>query len=112
LSTDCSKHALGAVLEQLVEGELFPVAFYSRTLKSAEINYMNYEREALALIDSIKHFRQYLLRREIIVYTDNSAVAAIYKAKDPARRMIRWIHILNEYSCEIRHRNGKENVVA
>jgi hypothetical protein len=81
----------------------FPVAYYSRSLKPAEVNYMNYEREGLALVASIKHFRQYLLGRDFIVYTDNSAVAAIYKEKDP----VGWVHTLNEYSCEIRHRNGK-----
>jgi hypothetical protein len=112
LSTDCSKCALGAVLEQLVDGQLFPIAFYSRTLLPAEKNYMNYEREGLALVASVKHFRQYLLDREFIVYTDNSAVAAIYREKDPVGRMIRWIHVLNEFNCEIRHRNGKENMVA
>jgi tRNA G46 methylase TrmB len=55
LSTDCSKYALDAVLEQMIEKELFPVAYYSRSLKPAEVNYMNYEREGLALVASIKH---------------------------------------------------------
>jgi hypothetical protein len=56
LSTDCFKHAIGAVLEQIIDGHLYPVAYCSRSLKPAEKNYMNYEREELALVDSVKHF--------------------------------------------------------
>jgi hypothetical protein len=113
LSTDASKVAIGAVLEmRLSNGELVPIAYYSRLLLPAERNYMNYEREGLALVEAIKHFRRYLLGRKFVVYTDNSAIAALFREKDPVGRVIRWIHVLMEFDCEIRHRSGKENPVA
>jgi hypothetical protein len=46
------------------------------------------------------------------VYTDNSAVASILKAKEPSGRLFRWIHFLGSYDLDIKHRHGKDNVVA
>ena len=113
LSTDASRVALGAVLEQFcTDGSLRPVAYYSRRFQAAELNYMTYEQEGLALVSSVKHFRQYLLGNKFIVYTDNSAIASIFKEKEPCGRMVRWIHVLTEYDCEVRHRAGKLNPVA
>ncbi|OMJ13512.1 Transposon Ty3-G Gag-Pol polyprotein [Smittium culicis] len=113
LSTDASSIAIGAVLEQAdAEENLKPIAYYSRKLQQAERNYMNYEREGLALVAAIKNFRTYLLGRPFIVYTDNSAIASLFKQKEPVGRLVRWIHILSEYDCEIRHRAGKDNPVA
>ncbi|OMJ27672.1 Transposon Ty3-I Gag-Pol polyprotein [Smittium culicis] len=113
LSTDASSVAIGAVLEQCDDsGILHPIAYYSRGLTQPERNYMNYEREGLALVNSIKHFRPYLLGKEFEVFTDNSAVASLFRARDPSGRVVRWIHSLSEYSCTIKHRAGKENAVA
>ncbi|OMJ26640.1 Transposon Tf2-11 polyprotein [Smittium culicis] len=55
LSTDASSYAIGGVLEQFDDNnELRPISFYSRKLQKSEINYMSYEKEALALFDSKK----------------------------------------------------------
>ncbi|OMJ08900.1 Retrovirus-related Pol polyprotein from transposon [Smittium culicis] len=113
LSTDASITAVGAVLEQENDdGELQPVAYYSRKLQSAERNYMYYEREGLALVSAIKNFRPYLLGRRFVVFTDNSAIASIFKQSEPTGRLVRWIHLLYEYDCEIKYRAGKDNPVA
>ncbi|OMJ25427.1 Transposon Ty3-G Gag-Pol polyprotein [Smittium culicis] len=113
LSTDASSVDIGAVLEQFIQDEeLRPIAYYSRNLQTAKKNYQNYELEALAVVTEIKHFRPYLLGRHVIVYTDNSAVASLFKEKDSYGRIIRWVNFLLEFNCEIKHRAEKENVVA
>ncbi|OLY81467.1 Transposon Ty3-G Gag-Pol polyprotein [Smittium mucronatum] len=108
LSTDASTVAVGAVLEQQEQ----PIAYYSRKLSSAERNYQNYEREALAVVSALKHFRSYLLGRKFTVYTDNSAVASLYRAKDMTGRIVRWKQMLAEFDCLILHRKGKDNAAA
>ena len=45
LRTDASSVALGAVLLQKYDGQLFPVSFASRKLNSAERNYSTIQRE-------------------------------------------------------------------
>ncbi|KAI3660863.1 hypothetical protein MP638_006620 [Amoeboaphelidium occidentale] len=113
LSCDASGTALGSVLEQFdEEGVLRPVAYYSRRFLKAECNYISYERECLAVVSSIQHFRYLLHGRSFTVYTDNSAVTDISRARDPVGRIARWIYILSEYDFDLKHRAGKENHVA
>ena len=62
LFTDASGIAIGALLAQGTIKKNNPVAYFSRALKGAELRYSTYEKEAFAIHDSIKHFRQYLYR--------------------------------------------------
>ena len=50
LYCDASARGVGACLMHVVNGEEKPVAYASRTLSPAEVNYAQIEREALAII--------------------------------------------------------------
>ena len=60
LKTDASADGLGAVLTQTYDDEERPVGFASRRMNPAEKNYSTTERELLAIIWGINHFRPYL----------------------------------------------------
>ena len=60
LMTDASDTAVGAALQQFVEGYWQPIAFFSKKMKPAETRYNTYDRELLAMYLSIKHFRHFL----------------------------------------------------
>ncbi len=65
VETDASNFALGAILSQFgIDGLLHPVAFYSRKLTSAEINYQVYDKELLAIIMAFEQWRPYLTRAQ------------------------------------------------
>jgi hypothetical protein len=65
VETDTSDFALGAILSQSgIDGLLHPVAFYSRKMTSAEINYQVYDKELLAIIAAFEHWRPYLTRAQ------------------------------------------------
>ncbi len=58
---DILDFALGAILCQFgIDGLLHPVAFYSRKLTGAEINYQVYDKELLAIITAFEQWRPYL----------------------------------------------------
>ena len=62
LETDASKLGLGAVLSQKQsDGRYHPMAFGSRALHGAEVNYHSTKLEFLAMKWSIKHSQTYLL---------------------------------------------------
>lgn len=110
LITDASGEGLGAVLSQLDEnGKEIVIAYASRTLRGAEINYPITEQECLAIVWAIQHFHKYLILKEFKIITDHSALKGLMNAKIPKGRRARWIMELQQYKFEVIHRAGKEN---
>jgi hypothetical protein len=61
VETDASDFDLGAILSQKGDdNRLYPVAFHSRKLTSAEINYEIHDKELLAIMDCFGRWRRYL----------------------------------------------------
>ena len=86
-----------------------PIAFYSRKLNSAQLNYTTTERELLAIVETLKEFRNILLGQQIIVYTDHKNLT--YKVFN-TERVMRWRLIVEEYGPELRYLQGHKNIVA
>ena len=108
LDTDASKVAIGAVLSQMQDGEERPIAFGSRVLTKAERNYDASDRETLALVHFANQFRHYLLGRNFIARTDNTALTALMSVKEPRGRKARWVEQLAEYTFTTVHRPGRQ----
>jgi len=61
LITDASDYTTGSILEQEdAFSHSHPVAYFSKSLQPAERNYEIHDKELLAIIHSLKHFRHYL----------------------------------------------------
>ena len=54
--TDASDYAVGAVLQQYVDQQWCPIAYFSKNLKPSESKYSTYDRELLVVYLAIKHF--------------------------------------------------------
>ena len=63
LATDASDDSIGAALMQRVEGKDCPISFYSRAMTSAEKNYDTSQKELLAIIKAVEHYRLSILNR-------------------------------------------------
>lgn len=112
LTTDASNKAIGAVLSQGEIGKDLPISYASRTLNKAEINYSTIERELLAVVWGVKHYRPYLYGRKFIVVTDHRPLRWIFNVKDPGSRLMHWRILLEEYEYEVVHKPGKQNTNA
>ena len=106
LDTDASDTGLGAVLSQDQEGTEVVIAYASRTLHKPETNYDVTRRELLAVIYSLKTFRQYLLGRRFVLRTDHQALQWLRRTPEPMGQMARWMTLIEEYDFEIVHRPG------
>ncbi|KAJ8886540.1 hypothetical protein PR048_012751 [Dryococelus australis] len=84
-----------------------PIAFASRTLNKAETNYSTTEREMLALVLAVKHFRPYLFGRQFKIVTDHKPLQYVFNVKDYSSRPLKWRLKLAKYSFEITYKAGK-----
>ncbi|GBG63238.1 hypothetical protein CBR_g37324 [Chara braunii] len=89
-----------------------PIAFYSRQLLPAEINYTADEREVLAVVYVARHWRHYLHGAPFTVRTDNSVVQAFLTKPKLTPRQARWWRELSEFSFTTKHIKGETNRVA
>ena len=110
LQTDWSRFAVGAILAQrLTDRREHVVAYWSRTLTSAEVNYSASEGETLAVVAAIAHFRQYLHGRKFQLQTDHVALKWIMTSANLSGKLARWAMQLQGYDFEIVYRKGSAN---
>jgi cleavage and polyadenylation specificity factor subunit 1 len=114
LSTDASNVAIGAVLEQVLEGTRQPLAFFSRRLLPAQRNYSTFDRELLAAHQAIRHFRYILDGASFTIQTDHKPlVTALLKPGDAwTARQQRHLSAIAETGCIMEYIPGANNPVA
>ncbi|CAK9816540.1 Retrovirus-related Pol polyprotein from transposon 17.6 [Anthophora quadrimaculata] len=112
LTTDASDYAIGAILSQEVNGFDLPVAYLSRILTKPEQNYFTTEKECLAVLYAILHFRPYLYGRKFTLVSDHEPLRWIDSIKDPGQRLVRWRLKLRDYDYNFVHKSGKLNTNA
>ena len=71
---DASDYAIGAVLGQTKDKKHHAIAYTSKMLIGAQLNYATMEKELLAVVYAIDKFRSYLVGAKLIVYTDHAAL--------------------------------------
>lgn len=109
LQTDASGLAIGAVL---CNSNGLPVAYASRSLNKAEVNYPTIEKELLAIVWGVKYFRPYLYGRKFKIQTDHSPLVYLFGMRDPSSRLMKFRLQIEEYNFYIEYIRGKHNNVA
>lgn len=115
LTTDASGTGIGAVLSQLREGKDRPIAFASRALNKRELATTHEsatEKELLAIVWAVKHFRQYLYGRKFTVYTDHQPLRYMNAMCNNNNRLMKYKIELAEFDFEVKYKQGKINTNA
>lgn len=114
LVTDASDTAMGAVLQQRKNDIWQPLAFFSRKFNPAQQKYSPYDRELLAIYESVRYFRHMLEARHFTIYTDHKPITFAFRERkaDRSPRQYRHLDFISQFTTDIRHISGKDNVVA
>ena len=90
------------LLQKNEEGREQPIAFFSKALRDAEIRYEIMEKQAYALVKSLKDFRVYVLHSKITAYVPSASVKDILIQLDIDGRRGKWIAKILEFDLEIK----------
>jgi len=112
LVTDASGCSLGAVLQVERDGEWAPAAFFSRQTRGPERRYSASELEALAVVESIKHFSPYLYGRSFVVFTDHKPLCSLLTSDHLNGRLKRFSTKLQPWMVTFQYLPGMENTLA
>jgi hypothetical protein len=114
VKTDASDKAIGAVLEQVdpESHETHPIAFESKKLHDAELNYATHEKELLAIVHALKTWRHYLDGQHFLIHTDHHSIRYLDTQPSLSKRQARWMETLAEFDYTIEYKPGNTNSVA
>ena len=87
-----------------------PVAYFSKKLNPAESNYLIHDKEMLAIIRCIREWRTELVEQHFEVWSDHRNLAYFRKKQHLGERQMCWAYELNDFSFDIIHKSGKEQV--
>ena len=97
-----SPHTIaGVLLQKNEEGYEKPIAFFSQVLCDAELKYKLLEKQAYALVKSLKAFCVYILQSHIAAFVPTAAVKDILIQGDSEGKRGKWIAKIQEYELDI-----------
>jgi hypothetical protein len=112
LHTDATGFAITGILNQYDGfGILRPVNFCCRKCSAAEQKYDTYDRELLAIVETLKQLRHDLegANHKVVMQCDHKNLEYFQTSKVLSRRQARWAEILSSYVFVIEHLEGKQN---
>ncbi|KAJ9526429.1 hypothetical protein QJQ45_009904 [Haematococcus lacustris] len=102
---DASLQGVGAVLMQ----DGYPLAYLSKKLSSAKVNYTTGEQEMLALVSACKEWRCYLEGVPFTLFTDHKPLISLPTQKTLSRRQARWMELLSRFDFKLEYIPGPVN---
>lgn len=103
VETDELMVGVGAVLAQRGEDEkIHTFQYASRIMNQVERNYDAFERQTLAFVFKLRHFRVYLLSTETFNRISNhNSLKDAFKKKDLHVNLAEWLELFSEYEFVI-----------
>lgn len=114
IEVDASAFAIGGVVHQYSNDLWQPLAFFSKKLNSTQQKYSTYDRELYSIYSAIKHFRCILEGQVFTIFTDQKPLTTVFQQSNEKAtpRQFRYLDFISQFSTDIRHISGKDNVVA
>ena len=112
---DASDVAIGGVLQQQTDDGWEPLSFFSVKLSKSQRKWSTYDRELFAIYSSIKRFRHMVEGLDFSVFTDHKPLTFAFLPRQDdssSPRQARHKDFIAQFTTDIRHVKGEENVIA
>ncbi|RDX85336.1 Retrovirus-related Pol polyprotein from transposon 17.6, partial [Mucuna pruriens] len=76
-------------------------------MKGVQLNYSTYDKELYALV-----WQHYLLTNKFIVHNDHESLKYLKGQHKLNKRYAKWVVFQEQFPYVIKHKQGKENIVA
>lgn len=106
LYTDASNLGISGILTQKEK----LVGIFSRQLSDVQRRYTIVERETLAIVKSLKHFKNIIFDSHVTIFTDSAN--QLFIGDSQFQRHQRWRLLLEEFNYSLQHIAGKSNTAA
>jgi hypothetical protein len=106
LYTDTSCLGVAGILIQVNSKKENVISYFSKHTTANERKFHSFELKALAIVSSVRRFRQYLLGRSFTIVTDCAAVRNAFSKGEVNARIGRWVLELSEYRFTIVRRSN------
>ena len=115
LQTDASDSHWSAILLEEVNGTRHVCGYKSGQFKPSEEHYHSTFKEILAVRRGIEKFEFHLIGHKFLVEMDMSAFPRMLEFKQkmiPDPQRLRWAQWFSQYTFEVKHIKGKDNILA
>jgi len=102
--TDASTYQLGSCIMQ----DERPVAYYSKKLDSAQMNYATIDKELLCVVATLREFRSMIFGADLHIHTDHRNLLNVGNSSE---RRLRWISYVDEDGPTLHYVEGPLNVI-
>jgi hypothetical protein len=85
------------------------VSYFSKRLSKPQQNYSTSERELLAIVLAVEHFKQFLYGKRFKIITDHQPLRTLLTSDNMSARLARWLSRLQLFDFEIEYRPGKNH---
>jgi hypothetical protein len=83
-------------------GEELPINFMRKTLHDYDLRYSKLEKQAMALVKFVAHFRTYILNSHVIAYVPSSPIKMLLNQHLREAKWAKWLANIQEYDIEIK----------
>ena len=113
LYTDASEVAVGAVLTQVDDdGVERPIHYVSKGFSTSQRRWSAIEREAFAIVHSLRKLQPYLQGADLTILTDHKPLRSIFQCELKNSKVQRWAMLISEFAPKIEYRKGSDNIRA
>src|SRR5467141_3491359 len=110
VETDTSDYAIAVIISQISpdDGDIHLIAFYSRSMQPAELNYEIYNKELLAIFKAFQQWHNYLegSAHVVLVLSNHKNLEYFATTKQLTHHQVRWSEYLSGFNYLIRYHAG------